>query len=673
MRLDPRLTFDRLVVGAGNRLASAAARAVAESPGTVYNPLFVYGASGLGKTHLLTAAGQLLLEMQPDAEILALTLDEFSEQFHAAVSAGEPQTFSGRLGHADLLLLDDVQFLTGRREMQAELLKQLARMQAQGRQVICASDRLPAEISDVDERLIERLSGGLVVDISPPEYEARVAILRSACKERGVVVPAGALESIARKSVLSVRELLGALNDWIARQTLGGDRTPTGRPSTGRAPMRGTATHVGAVRDTPAAGTPDAAPAESRTAPGRTPVPGRAPAPRSGEFLSFLSDVASAVQSHVESWQVRLRETIAYWSGEGYRTGVLERALSLPNDPDVPALVAMYVQAVEHLRALEAAASSVDRSLAGQSIFRDPERLEDAEDLVERALAGEMPPGGSISGFTRAGFDEGGSNQLAVHAGDAVIAAPGTRYNPLFITGGSGLGKTHLVHAIGNAIAEASGGRLHVACVHAQVLVDELIAAIQQGTVDRWRNRYRLADVLIVDDVQFLAGKERTQDEFFFVFNALIEAGKQIILSSDRPTAEIPELAARLRSRFEGGLTAVIQPPDRPLREKLVARFLLALGRPATPALLDVVCDTAVPSVRELIGLVNRLAAAADARGVPLDAVLARTELGFGASSSATMAPAAAAEAAGDRTFLDRERVIWEWPDIGARLIEEMR
>ena len=634
MRLDPRLTFDRLVVGTGNRLAAAAARAVAESPGTTYNPLFIYGGSGLGKTHLLTAAAHRLLELQPDAEILALTLDEFSEQFHAAVSAGETQAFGGRLSHVDLLVLDDIQFLTGRREMQSELLKQFARMQDEGRQILCASDRPPGEIPDVDERLISRLSGGLVVDVAVPEYEARVAILRAACQERRVIVPDGALESIAHKTVLSVRELQGALNEWIAKQTLGRGTTPS--------------------RRTPFMGT--------------TPVSGS-----SGEFLSFLSDVAIAVQSHVESWQVRLRETIAYWGGEGYRTAVLERALALPADPDVPALVAVYVEAVEHLRRLEDEATKVDRSLGGNEIFRDPERLEEAEDFVERALAGEMPPGGPNRAFTRDGFEVGASNQLAVHAADAVIAAPGVRYNPLFITGTSGVGKTHLVHSVGNAIAEASGGKLRVACVHAQVLVDELIAAIQQGTVERWRNRYRAADALIVDDVQFLAGKERTQDEFFFVFNALTEAGKQIILSSDRTAAEIPELAERLRSRFEGGLTAEILPPDRPLREKLVARFLAALGRPATPELLDIACDPPVQSVRELIGLVNRLAAAADARGGALDAALAREELGLGASASATMAPAAAAQAAGDRTFLDRERVVWDWPDIGARLVEELR
>jgi chromosomal replication initiator protein len=633
MRLDPRLTFERLVVGAANRLAAAAARAVAESPGTAYNPLFIYGGSGLGKTHLLTATAHELLQWQPEAEVMALTMDEFSEQWYAAVSAGETHVFGGRLARVDLLILDDLQFLTGRREMQAELLRVFIAMQEAGRQIVCASDRPPSDISDVDERLIQRLSGGLVVDVGAPEYEARVAILRAACRERGLVIPDGALDGLAKKSALSVRELQGSLNQWIARQTLGGGR--------------------------------DTAP--------RTPRPGDVDAFNSGEFLSFLTDVASAVQQHVESWQVRLRETIAYWQGEGYRTAVLERALTLPKDPDVPALVAVFVEAVEHLRSLEAEATAVDRALGGHAVFRDPERLAEAEDFVEKALAGEMPPGAPNPAFTRSGFDLGASNQLAVHAADAVILQPGTRYNPLFITGASGVGKTHLVHAIGNAMAEAAGGDFAVGCVHAQALVDELIQAIETGTVERWRNRYRAADALIVDDVQFLAGKERTQEEFFLVFNELAEAGKQIILSSDRAAADIPDLAARLRSRFEGGLTAEILPPDRPLRETLVARFLAALGRPALPELLDVVCDPSVQSVRELIGTVNRLAAAADARGVELDAALAREELGFGASATATMAPMATAAAAGDRTFLDRERVVWEWPDITARLIEELR
>ncbi|MBX3175429.1 MAG: ATP-binding protein [Gemmatimonadaceae bacterium] len=632
MRLDPRYTFERLVVGAGNRLAAAAVRAVAEAPGTTYNPLFIYGGSGLGKTHLITAAAHLLRQLQPGAEILALTMDEFSEQFHAAVGAGETSAFGHRLGNVDLLLLDDLQFLTGRREMQAELLRLFTVMQDADRQILCASDRPPSDITDVDERLISRLSGGLVVDVGLPEYEARVAILRSAVVERQLSVPDVAIEALAKRGVASVRELHGLLNQWVAQETMGGrPRRPTLTPRPGS---------IDALRPT-------------------------------GEFLSFLTDVAAVVQEQVESWQVRLREVVAYWKGEGYRTAVLERALALPKEPDVAGLIKTYVAAVEHLRALEAEATEVDRALGGHEVFRDPERLAEAEELVEKALAGDMPPSGPNPALVRDAFDAGASNQLALHAADGVIESPATRYNPLLLTGPSGVGKTHLVHGIANALQQLHG--TNVACVHAQALVDELIAAIQQGSVERWRARYRNVGALCVDDVQFLAGKERTQDEFFFVFNALIEDGKQIVLSSDRPPAEIADLAARLRSRFEGGLIAPIEAPDRPLRDKLGTRFLAALGRPASPELLDAICAPELRSVRELIGIVNRLHAAAESAGVALDAEFARRELGLAAADVAAAAPAGAAAQADDRTFLDREKAVWEWADLAGRVVEELR
>ena len=159
---------------------------------------------------------------------------------------------------------------------------------------------------------------------------------------------------------------------------------------------------------------------------------------------------------------------------------------------------------------------------------------------------------------------------------------PATRYNPLFIHGPSGVGKTHLLNAIGHGIAAGFQGG-GVACVPAQVFVDELIAALQEGTVaDRWRARYRTASALLLDDVQFAAGKERTQEELFHVFNALYADGRQIVFASDRPPRELSGLEERLRSRFEGGLVVAMQSPDRALRERLFTRFLKDLGVDAT-------------------------------------------------------------------------------------------
>ena len=631
MQLDPRLRFDSFVVGAGNRLAVAAARAVAESPGAVYNPLFIYGGTGLGKSHLLCAVGHLAAALQPSLEIEWLSLDDFVEQLHAAVSAGQMDAFSRRYERVGLLLIDDVQFLTGRRETQAELLRLFERMQAAGGQVVLSSDRPPAEIPDVDERLISRLSGGLIVDVTAPDYETRVAILRANCEERKLEFTGGVLEELARFNFNNVRALQGALNRLVAAKAIAAEEEP---PKKKPAP---------APRDRP-----------------------------TGEFESFLSEVTTVVQQQVESWQARIREAIAYWNGEGYRTAVLERALTLPKAPDVAGLLATYSAAVEHLRDLEHAAAEVDLALGSDPVFRDPERMAAAEDLVERALAGETPPPGPSAGFSRDSFEMGTSNQLALHAADAVIASPAVKYNPLLIHGASGVGKTHLLHAIGNALVQGRGSRLVVACVHAQQFIDELIAAIQGATVERWRARYRSVDALLIDDIQFIAGKERTQDELFLLFNEMVGAGKQVVLTSDQPPLAIPELEARLRSRFEGGLVVQVQAPDRALREKLYARFLAAAGRESDAHLLALLGQQPVQSVREIIGVVNRLGAAADAAGVKLDATLVRAELGV-STPYAGVPLVGSSNGERDASFMNAEKIVWEWPEVGARVIEEFR
>jgi chromosomal replication initiator protein DnaA len=630
MRLDARFTFDNLVVGGGNRLAAAAARAVAESPGSTYNPLFIYGGTGLGKTHLMGAIAHHAKALQPDIETEYLSLDEFMNQMHAAISAGQLDAFARKYERMGLLLLDDVQFLAGRRETQGELLRLFERMQTQGRQIVLTSDRPPAEIADVDERLISRLSGGLIVDITAPDFETRVAILRATCAERKLAFREGLLEELARFEFANVRELQGALNRLVAHQALGIVEPPA-RPSV---PVRNVS-----------------------------------------EFEGFLTDVASAVQQHAESWRTRIHERIAFWSGEGYRTGMLARALDETKEPDVDGLLAKYNAAIDDLRRLEKVASNADERLGADPMFRDPERLLEAEDLVIKALAGQTPPTAPTVTFQRDGFDVGASNQLAVHAVDEIVAHPGGKYNPLLVYGPSGVGKTHLLHAVGNALMELptpDGAPRVVGCVHAQKFIDELIAAIQGNTVDRWRTRYHNVDALMIDDVQFVAGKARTQEEFFALFNVLVSEGKQVVLTSDRTPGEIPDLEARLRSRFEGGLVVAIQSPDRPLRELLFARYLEHAGRAAPADLLHALAEPTVQSVREIIGVVNRLGAVADASGVALTTQMVRSE--FGMPTPLAGVPAVqGSRGTRDASFLDPEKVVWEWPDVSARIIEEFR
>jgi chromosomal replication initiator protein len=678
VQVDSRHRFDNFVVGSANRLAVAAARAVAESPGRVYNPLFIYSSSGLGKTHLMGAIGNAVRERHEKTTVEYVTLDDFVGELHAAVAAGGREAFARRLEGVGLLLIDDVQFLTGQRETQTEILRLLNALQWGHNQIVMASDRAPTEIADVDERLVTRLSGGLVVDIATPDFETRVAILRGKAEERGASFLPGVIEELAQHPVGNVRELQGALNRLIAHQSLG----------SGMIEPHQVAALVGA-------------PVERVPAPAPT-----APLGSGDEFASFLSDVASAVAHHVESWRSRVGETVAYWSSEGYRTTALEQLLDeLEAPPHWEAVLRGFVAVIERLRALEAQAVAIDPTLAGAAVFRDAERVLEAEQLVERVLAMAAPPPGPSAAFQRAGYEVGESNQLAVRAADAVVAEPGRRYNPLFVHGPSGVGKTHLLNAIGNELLDSSGGAARVAVVSAQDFMDELIAALQEGAVGRWRARYRGVDTLLIDDVQFVAGKERTQDELFHVFNALYAEGRQLVLVSDRAPRQLEGLEQRLRSRFEGGLVVEIQAPDPALRERLVARLLVDAGAEASADVVAYLAARQVTSVRELAGMINRVTAAASLQGAPVSLALARTALDdapvlppaeAGATpirgvlvqlDPASMAPRAAAAAArraraqaaraavapSDALFLDEEKTVLDWPDVSGRVIEELR
>jgi chromosomal replication initiator protein len=655
MQVEARSRFDNYVVGSANRLAVAASRAVAESPGGVYNPLFVYGGPGLGKTHLIGAIGNEAVARAPGLGVEYLSLEDFIEQLHAAVAVGEMERFKQRYTRVDMLLLDDVQFLTGRRETQSELLRLLNALQSSGRQIVMTSDRPPSEIADVDERLISRLSGGLIVDIGVPDFETRVAILRGKAEEKSVSFEPGVIEELARLDFSSVRELQGAMNRLVAQQALDGMLTPG---------------QVGTVLGVETAAV--APSAEPEPAHAREPEPASvAAASGASEFFSFVTNIATTVASQIEPWRVRVGESVAYWAGEGYRTAALERLMAEREAPaNFEAVIRGYGHAVEQLRQLEAKVAMVDTSLGGDELFRDPERLREAAAFVERALTGAVPPQGPQPAFERRTFQESASNQMAVRAADAVVAEPGRRYNPLYIAGPSGTGKTHLLNAIGNELAAHGTGASRVACVGAQLFIDELIAALQEGQIERFRARYRAADALLIDDVQFVAGKERTQEELFHVFNHFHSAGKQLVFVSDVPPKAIEGLEERLRSRFEGGLVAELEAPDRALREKLLARYLSDAGE-VDPVLLQYLAERPVSSVRELIGVVNRLQALAETTGDGLTLALARTEL-EPAGATAQAAPAIVRQAA-DVFFLDDEKIVWEWPDVAGRLVEEMR
>ncbi len=645
--LNPRFTFETFVVGAANRLAVTAGRTVAENPGSAYNPLFIYSGSGLGKTHVLMAIGHAAKAIAPQLNIEYLTLDEYVEAFHAAIAAGQGDAFRRRFQNVDVLLVDDVQFLTNRKEMQAELLRLTEALQQSGHQIVLASDRPPAEIADLDERLISRFSGGLVVDMGIPDYETRVAILRRKAEERGSKFQPGVLEAVAKVEYPNVRELMGALNRLIAFQAV--NDMP-----------------INAEAATKVLGIPTVASAAA------SPAAASSAAASPDEFSQFLTDVTATVGKAVEAWRARVTEAVLRWEGEGYRTGRLEKLLDQDTPAAVDEAIAAYVQDVERLKALEAEVAVLDPQAAGAKVFRDPDHMDAAEAAAAKVRDGAAPPPAPSAAFPLDSYVAGPSNDVALNAARDVIAKPGKKYNPLVIAGKSGLGKTHLLNAIGLELAKKKNAI--VACLSTQAFVDELIAAIDGNRVDWWRARYRRATALLLDDIHLLAGKERTQEELFNLFNQLVDADRQLIFTAPSHPNTLHGLEERIVSRLEGGLVAEIAEPDKELRRSVLERLLTQQRLPLEPALVDYLADRPIDSVRSLTGVVQRVVEAAAAQDAPVTAGLAREVLEGAPPPRRTTglrtSGIVVSSAGGVRS---REKMVWDWPAAGDRVIEDLR
>jgi chromosomal replication initiator protein len=228
--------------------------------------------------------------------------------------------------------------------------------------------------------------------------------------------------------------------------------------------------------------------------------------------------------------------------------------------------------------------------------------------------------------YTFGNFIVGSANRLAHAASLSVAERPGHAYNPLFLYGGVGLGKTHLMHAIGSQVI-AKFPRKRVVYATSEKFTNEFITSIQQGKIDEFRARYRRIDLLLIDDIQFIADKERTQEEFFHTFNAIHEDGKQIVLSSDRPPKAILTLEERLRSRFEWGLIADLTAPDLETRIAILRAKAEEGAVPITSDVIEFIARKVVSNIRELEGALNRIVAYASMGAMPISIELAQAVL----------------------------------------------
>jgi|GEM_PF-183214 len=527
MDFDPLLTFDAFVVGPANRLAYAAARRASETPGKSYNPLFLYAASGLGKTHILSAMAHHTAEKHPDRKVVYLPLENYLDELTAALERGEEDAMKDKYRELDTLLMDDIQFLTGQAQAQEMFLRALDVLTNRGAQVVLASDRPPSEIDGLDARLLSRFSGGLIVDIGIPDYETRVAIMRKKAEEQGTTLGAGVAEAMARYRFSNVRELQGALNRILAVQEL------EGRPvSVDDLPVL-----MGDKQAWEGAGV-----GLGSSAPG-----------------GFPADVGQGdVPPPEPEWYRQLRELAMEAEEAGFRSDPLRRIMEGGENGPEPEgwqeALARFGQAFTRGKEIEAELEALGNPWpeAAATLVKDVARLEEAENLLasarERARPFPALPEGPLLEQLRGRYPP-----LAIRAAERLVLAERPDYNPLYFHAPDPEHRRSLLEAAGRTyLAAYPEGR--VGFISVPEFAEEFIRAISEGVAGAWRERWWTAEVLLLYGVEELSSTERAQDEFFHLFEALKRRGSRILLAADRSPTAVEGVDDRLRSRFEGGL-----------------------------------------------------------------------------------------------------------------------
>jgi chromosomal replication initiation ATPase DnaA len=537
--LDPRFTFESFVIGPANRLAAAAAKRAADAPGSSYNPLFIYSPSGLGKSHILSAMAHYTARVHPEWDVKYLQVEGFLDELAQALEQGAEDKMRERYEGLNFLLLDEVQFLTGHKEAQEMLLRLLDVLSKGGSQIVLAADRTPADIDGLDARLVSRFAGGLIVDMAAPEYETRVAILNRKAEERNQKLESGVAQAIARLDLKNVRELAGALNKVLAVQELEGRQV--GADEAGKL--------VGAKPSAPAGG-----------ALGTDLL---------GEFGSFIEELSSTVAQKVEHedtpWRRVIRETAEVFEQDGYSASRLRRLLESDQEPpNVQQMLDDYRSDIARLRQISTELDRVGNPWpeAAVGVLKDPERIDEGESLLASAIervrpfpiVGEGPNLDQIASC----FQE-----VASGAAAKLITEERPEYNPLYVWSSSEKDAHALLAATVRSFKEHDSMG-NIAITSAEEFGEDFIRALSEGTAGAWRERWWTVDLLVVYGAQGLSDTERAQDEFFHLFEAAKKRGAKILITADRPPSDIRDIDDRLRSRFDSGLSVELSASNLP-------------------------------------------------------------------------------------------------------------
>ncbi|MEO8450765.1 MAG: DnaA/Hda family protein [Gemmatimonadota bacterium] len=641
-----------LVTDSANAAALAAAEAVGGAHRRLYGPLVIVGPPGMGKSALLNGIQDRFLAGGTGHSVELVRGSVLAELMSGAGGRTALTELEDHLRGVDLLLLDDIDTVARLPDVQAFLHDTLEARTRSDRETVVTLGAVPEAVAGLDARLVRALRQGTIVEMGLPGPGARRDLLEAQASKSGVALAPEVIGAVAGLSLGSVREYSGALGRLLAFQQVSAEPI---------APDDALML-LGIAPPDEDVGAPAAA---------------RAVDPPLGddEFGAFLSEVVANVAGQIDQWRARIAEAIRDWSAKGVRTRRLEEALAREITADPEPLLAEFARDVADIGLAAKEAQALSPDLAGAEVFRDPDQLAAARHLLEQARSRRVPLSAPLADLRLADLGEGASNRLALQAARAVVSAPAKQFNPLLVIGASGVGKTHLLHGIGNALIES--GITPVACINAHSFLGEVVGNSGGDGLAFWRNRYAWIGAFLLDDLHLLAGESRAQQELLTIFDALLEGGRALVFTSGRRLSELEGFDARLLTRLEAGMVVDLLAPDRDVRLDAVKGLLRRSGLAEDPALVDYLAARPAESVRSLQGMMHRLLGQAGAQQVPLSPAFARQVLeSVETAPSKPRRPTAnpsGVVSPGLGVVKSREKMVVEWPDLADRLIRELR